>query len=243
MPRGHLLSSRVAACCERTRRTDRRRNLILFLAANLDGTSQLALDQEYAAIESELRMAPNREDFELCSRWAFGVDEMARHLMELQPTIIHFSGHGACSRPTNGGCASNTRDVAMAAPGNAGICLRGEHGEAQVVTAEAMATLIGSCVEAARLVVLNSCHSDAQVDELCAVVDCAIGMPRAIRDDGARSFSVGFYRALGNRRSVGQALEHAIATLKAKQLAYEHRPRVRTRKGVDVHQLVLPSTT
>lgn len=67
------------------------------------------------------------------------------------------------------------------------------------------------------------------------MVDCAIGMPQAIRDDSARSFAVGFYRALGNRRSVGKAMEHAVATIAAKQLAYEHRPRVRTCKGIDVH--------
>src|SRR4051812_22758694 len=182
MRRSHSLSSKIGICRQHLQRTGKARKLILFLAANPDGASQLALDQEYAAIDSELRLAPNREDFELCSRWAVGVDEMARHLMELQPTIIHFSGHGTCRRPTSGGCASNTRGVAMAAPGNAGICLRGEQGEAQVVTAEAMATMIGSCAEAARVVVLNSCHSDAQVDELCAVVDCAIGMPQAIRD-------------------------------------------------------------
>src|SRR5258705_4713363 len=90
MRRGHSLSSEVAGCRQQLQRMGKKRNVILFLAANPDGASQLALDQEYAAIESELRMAPNREDFELCSRWAVGVDEMARHLMELQPTIIHF---------------------------------------------------------------------------------------------------------------------------------------------------------
>lgn len=214
----YSLLSGVGTCPQHTQWMGRRRNVILFLAADSGGAGQLALDQEYAAIESELRMTPNREDFELCSRWAVGVDEMARHLMELQPTIIHFSGHGACSRPTRGDCISNTRDVGVVAPSHGGICLRSEQGGARIVTAEAMASMIGSSAEAARVVVLNSCYSDAQADELCTVVDCVIGMPGPIGDGDARSFAVGFYRALGNRRSVGQALEHAEATLAAKQL-------------------------
>src|SRR5882672_3165768 len=110
MRRGHSLSSKVGIRRQQPRRIGRERNVILFLAANPDGASHLALDQEYAAIESELCMAPNREDFELCSRWAVGVDEMARHLMELEPTIIHFSGHGAGDRLTRGDRASSTRD-------------------------------------------------------------------------------------------------------------------------------------
>jgi hypothetical protein len=41
---------------------------ILFLAANPSNTTALALDQECAAVEHELRIAPHR-DFELASRW------------------------------------------------------------------------------------------------------------------------------------------------------------------------------
>jgi hypothetical protein len=121
-----------------------------------DGASQLALDQESAAIESELRMAPNREDFELCSRWAIGVDEMARHLMELQPTIIHFSGHGIRGRLTHGCSPPSMRDVGVAAPRHGGICLKNEQGGMHVVTAHGLAIMIDSSTASARVVVLNA---------------------------------------------------------------------------------------
>jgi hypothetical protein len=62
-------------------------------------------------------------------------------------------------------------------------------------------------------------------------------MSGPIHDHCARCFAVGFYRALGNRRSVGQALEHAEATLTAKELASQ--PRLRTRTGIDPDRLVL----
>src|SRR4051812_6625667 len=58
------------------RRTRGPRHRILFLAANPSDTSPLALDQECAAIERELRMAAHRDDFELCSKWAVTVDEL-----------------------------------------------------------------------------------------------------------------------------------------------------------------------
>lgn len=64
-------------------------------------------------------------------------------------------------------------------------------------------------------------------------------MAGAIDDDAARSFAVGFYRALGNRRSVGNAVDQAVATLAAKGMPDEVLPRCLTRKGVDAHQVVL----
>lgn len=241
MRRSHSLSPRVGVYRQHLPRTGRKRNVILFLAANPDGANQLALDQEYAAIESELRMSPNREDFELCSRWAVGVDEMARHLMELQPTIIHFSGHGVRGRPTQRCSSLSTRDVGVAASHHGGICVRNEQGGIHVITAHGLARMIDSSTESARVVVLNACYSDAQARELCGVVDCVVGMSGPIQDRDARCFAVGFYRALGNRRSVGEALDHAVATLEAKQLA--NQSRLRTRTGIDPNQLMLTSAT
>lgn len=230
---------RVAVDHPRRRRPRSVRNLILFLAVNADGTSQLALDQECAAIESELRMTPHHEDFEFCSKWSVSVDEMARHLMQLQPSIIHFSGHGACNNLVRGRFSSRVGSFDIPTSADGGICLKHERGGTQIVTARALTMMIRSSVASARLVVLNSSYSDSQAGELCTAVDCVIGMAGAIRDDDACSFAVGFYRALGNRRSVGNALEHAVATLAAKQLANEHLPRLRTRDGVDASQVVL----
>jgi hypothetical protein len=210
----------------RPRRSPMSRNLILFLAANPHDTSPIALDEECAAIERELRMTAHRDDFEFRSKWAVNVDDLGRHLMELSPTIIHFSGHGA-----RGGAGTSR--------GGSGIYLHGEPGGSQLVTGRALAMMIRSAAAAARVVVLNACYSEAQADALRGVVDCVIGMTGAIRDDAARSFAVGFYRALGNRRSVGNAVEHAVATLAAKQLPDEHLPRCRTRAGGDANQLVL----
>jgi hypothetical protein len=217
------------------------KSLILFLAANPLDTSRLALDEECAAVERELRMAPHRDDFEFRSTWAVTVDELARHLMEREPTIIHFSGHGAGGKAAPMSSSEGRRDLVL--PGAhrdvSGIYLQDERAGSHLVTARALAMMIRSAAPAARVLVLNACYSEAQADELCTAIDCVVGMTGAIGDTAARSFAVAFYRALDNRRSVMNAVEHAVATLAAKQLPDEHLPRCRTRAGVDPHRLVL----
>ena len=188
-------------------------------------------------------MSPGRDDFDFRSKWAVNVDEMMRHLNEWQPTIIHFSGHGTHSagisiyvhdhqhqpRPP-------VRDIEAA--GGAGIYLQEEH-RSQYVSEHALAQIIASAAPSARLVVLNACFSDAVAESLRHTVDCVVGIHGEIGDDAARSFAVGFYRALGNRRSIGNAVAQAVATLTAKHFSYARRPVCRTRDGISADQVFL----
>jgi hypothetical protein len=209
--------------------------IILFLAANPVGTSRVDLDKECAAIERELQMAPHGGDFEFRSKWAVDVDEMARHLIELDPVIVHFSGHGGGHDPGPG--SSPSRDVDR--PRETGIYLHDEQHRIQIVPGHAVAKLVETTAPSARVVVLNACYSDGHAKALCEVVDCVVGMSRAIRDDAARSFAVAFYRALGNRRSIGAAFNHGMAILALKHVADETVPRCRTRDGVVANDLML----
>jgi hypothetical protein len=213
---------------------------ILFLAANPSKSSGVALDKECAAIEHELRLTSHRDDFEFRSKWAVTVDEMMRHLGEFEPTIIHFSGHGAA--PDGSGSSAATRDIVPAencTAARSGIYLVGDDGGPQLVTARALTMMIKSAAASARVVVLNACYSDSQAEAVRSVVDCVVGMAGAIHDEAARSFAVGFYRALGNRRSVGNAVDQAVAALAAKGMVDEELPRCLTRNGVDAHQVIL----
>jgi hypothetical protein len=186
-------------------------------------------------------MTLGRDDFDFRSKWAVSVDEMMRHLNEWQPAIVHFSGHGYGSAGIHVRNGQHQpypprRDVEVA--GGAGIYLPDEHGS-QYVSARALAQMIATAAPSTRVVVLNACFSDAVAESLRNVVDCVVGMDGAIGDDAARSFAEGFYRALGNRRSIGNAFAQAVATLAAKQLPDEHLPVCRTRDGVSADQLFL----
>jgi hypothetical protein len=194
------------------------KHMILFVAANPDGTDPLRLGEECAEIQRELKMTPHRDDFQFESRWAVSIDELMRHMMELDPTVMHVSGHGDCS---------------------GGVLLQDEQGRAQPVSARALAMMVEAAARRVRVVVLNACYTTIQADALRAKVDCVVGMTGAIGDVAARAFAIRFYGALGNRRSIGNAVAQGIAALAAKQLPDEALPRCATREGVKADQVFL----
>jgi hypothetical protein len=185
-------------------------------------------------------MTPARHDFDFHSKWAVGVQAMMRHLNELHPSVVHFSGHGGTDAGGSHDHArpGSQRDIEAGDEG--AIYLEDERQQRRRVTERALAQMVASAAPRARVVVLNSCYSDALADALCRVVDCVVGMRGAIGDGAALSFAVAFYRALGNRCSVGNAVDQARATLAAIQLPDEHLPVYRTRNGIDANQLFLP---
>lgn len=195
-----------------------RTNVILFLAANPSGTSPVKLDRECAEIQRELKMTPHRDDFRFESRWAISIDDLISHLTELDPTVIHFSGHGGRG---------------------AGLLLQDGQGEPQLVSGRALAMIVGAAARCARVAVLNACYTADLTAEMRTRIDCIVGMDGAIGDDAARAFAIRFYGALGNRRSIGNAVELGIAALAAKQLPDELLPRCVTRGGIDANQLLL----
>jgi hypothetical protein len=194
------------------------RHVILFLAANPGGTSPLRLGEECAEIQRELKMTPYRDDFHFESRWAVSIDELMRHLTELDPAVIHVSGHGDCS---------------------GGLLLQDEQGQPQPVSGRALAMMVEAAARNVRVVVLNACYTTLQADALRAKVGCVVGMSGAIGDAAARAFAIRFYGALGNRRSIGHAVAQGIATLAAKQLPDEALPRCATRDGIEADQVFL----
>lgn len=212
--------------------------LIAFLAANPLGTPRLLLDEECAAIERELSMTAARDVFAVRSKWTVTVDEMMRHLATLTPAVIHFSGHGRAGTLTDDGEDSRQvhRDIAAAAHG--GIYLEDEHRQPHCVDGRALAQMIASTAPCARIVVLNACYSDALASALCDAVDCVVGMRGAVADTAARSFAIAFYRALGNRNSVANAVRQAAAALAAKHPSSEHLPICRTRDGISAEHLI-----
>lgn len=194
------------------------RHGILFLAANPRASNLLTLTEECAEIQRELQMTRNRDRFRFDSRWAVGVDDLMRHLMDLDPAVVHFSGHG---------CSAE------------GLALQDEHGNPQQVSARALAMMLSATTHQVRVVLLNACYSRVQAEELTAIADCVISMNGPIGDDAARSFAIRFYGALGNGRSVGNAVHHGLAALAAKQLPDARVPHCLSRPGIDPHALVL----
>jgi hypothetical protein len=220
---------------------------ILFLAANPRDTLSLALDQECAEIERELRMTSGRADFVFESRWAVSIDDLMRHLNEHTPAIVHFSGHGGAAGSGRRGPAGALRDVSLPddsppagakpAPSATGIWLQ-DGNSSQFVSDRALAAMLAAASPSTRLVVLNACYTSSVAEALRRHVDCVVGMDGAIADVAARSFAVAFYRALGNRRSIGNAVAQSLATLAAKNQD-DVKPICTTREGLVADKVFL----
>ncbi len=154
---------------------------LLILAANPKGTSRLRLDEEVREIEAGLQRAQKREQFILEQKWAVRPRDIQRAMLNINPQIVHFSGHGT---------------------GEEGLVFEDEIGQAKLVDGEALAGLFELFAEQVECVVLNGCYSKVQAEAIAQYIPYVIGMSQAIGDRAAIEFAVGFYDALGAGRQV-----------------------------------------
>ncbi|HEX7941821.1 MAG TPA: CHAT domain-containing protein, partial [Gemmatimonadaceae bacterium] len=223
------------------RATSTRKHVILFLAANPRGTTQLALDREARAIHLELTRSGHRERFDFVTRWAAEPLDLLRELTELKPTVVHFSGHGG-GRGSEAPGPAGARDVVASAPlptEPPGLYFQDAKGSAQVVSSDAIARTFGVAGASVKLVVLNACYTASIAEALLAHVDCVVGMSGAVHDDAARSFAIGFYNALGGQESVAAAYEHGKAAVCLDGLPHADQPQLLVREGFEATQLIL----
>jgi hypothetical protein len=157
---------------------------VLVLAANPIGTTRLRLDQEVREISTGLQRAKKRELFDLEQRWAVRTRDLRQALLDIEPQVVHFSGHGSST---------------------GGLFLENEVGEYQLVTPEALARLFELFSSHIECVVLNACYSEIQADAIAQHINYVIGMNQAIGDKAAIEFAIGFYDALGAGRDIKDA--------------------------------------
>ena len=185
---------------------------ILFLAANPVTTDALKLTQEVRQIEEQLRASKYRDTIEFTSRWAVRPEDLQRALLDVEPHIVHFSGHGSEDE---------------------GIYLESPEGISAVVDQEALVELLGILKDNIRLVVLNACHTRSLAEAIAIHIDCAIGMRTDVGDQAAIEFSAAFYRAIGSGRSVKVAFDLGRSALKLKKIPEDRTPELYRRSGVD----------
>lgn len=171
---------------------------ILILTADpAQQTQQLRLDEEVREIETAIERSPHRHRFQIITKWAVRPQDIRRALLQHQPQIVHFSGHGSPSGLVLEKLGKRTT---------------------QVVNIQALAHLLQlsrqlnpqlnpqpSPLASVHCVVLNACHSQAQAQAIAPQIPVVIGMNQAIGDAAATQFASGFYDALGAGRSYTQA--------------------------------------
>ena len=183
---------------------------ILLLSANPINTSKLRLDEEVREIQAGLERAKRRYEFEIISKLAVRVDDLRRALLDYEPEIVHFSGHGA---------------------GSEGLALENNSGLMQLVSAEALARLF-KLFPQIECVVLNACYSEVQAEAIHQHIDYVIGMKQAVGDRSAIKFAVGFYDALGAGRSVEVAYKFGVNAIQLEGISEELTPIIRKKSNI-----------
>ncbi|MNY07290.1 CHAT domain protein [compost metagenome] len=165
---------------------------ILFLGASPIDEVKLRIDEEVREIETGLKLAKLRDQFDLKSEWAITTQTLQQAILDETPTIVHFSGHG---------------DVD-------GIAVEDKLGNSKLVDNDAISSLFELFSADIHCVILNSCYSESQAIEISKHIPYVIGMKSSIGDKTAIAFSLGFYTALGAGKDIEFAYKMGIVAIK-----------------------------
>ncbi|MCF3605449.1 CHAT domain-containing protein [Planktothrix agardhii 1033] len=160
---------------------------ILILAANPTNTSRLRLEEEIREIDEGLRRANQRHQYKLEQKLAVRSRDFYRAILDYQPQIVHFCGHGA---------------------GQDGIVLEDDTGKMVLLETKTLASMFKLFAKkGVECVILNACYSEVQAEAISQYVDYVLGMKKAVGDKAAVAFSVAFYDALAAGYEVEEAYE------------------------------------
>lgn len=169
-PRGH-------AC------RDEKISRVLFMSAQPKETRELRLGEEARQIRQALTRTGRR--IEMIETSALRARDLSWYLLDYDPDILHFSGHGYQ------GAILVERDDRTDWP------LEGSH----------LAKLFGIFKNRLRCVVLNSCFSGLQADPIAHTVGAVIARKEAVPDEPAIIFAEHLYEGLGFGRTLRESFE------------------------------------
>ncbi|CFW99561.1 protein of unknown function [Candidatus Filomicrobium marinum] len=158
---------------------------VLVLNATPDDQGRIRADKEAALLEERLEMvkAPRRH-LKVVQRFAVRLDQIQKELLNHEPKILHFSGHG-----------------------DTGVLLFEDHnGSTTELNGDVLADILHTYGNL-ECVVLHACFTE-QVAQACAKhVKVVIGSIDSIDDATAPKFTYAFYQALAHGRSYNNAFE------------------------------------
>ena len=191
---------------------------VLFLASNPIDTQSLRLDAEARAIQEMIRKADYRDTIRFETRWAVRTSDLLQAINEVDPDIIHFSGHGAPDGE---------------------LAFENVNGECKLVTKEAITQTIATLSDKVRLIFFNACFSAIQAEHVVQHVDAAIGMNTSIGDDAARVFASQFYSSIGFGKNLKTAFNQAKAALMLEGIPEDTTPELYVRDSLLAEDMVL----
>lgn len=190
---------------------------VLFLTGEPEGTARLKLGHEVREIQEQVRKSKHRDAIDFQYRPATRYTDMMQHLNDIEPDVIHFSGHGA----------------------NSGIALHSENDQVRLMTNDELGRVLGVAPKPLKLVVFNSCNSEEQARVAAGYAAAAIGMQQSIEDEVARVFAGQLYNSLGFGRSLSLAMRQAELFLEMRLNRTSGEPTLVLGDGVDADELII----
>lgn len=178
---------------------------ILLLAADPSDAARLRLGQEVRDIRERLQLSKHREKFLLETRESVRSGDITQAILDVEPQIVHFSGHGISTGE---------------------LCFENTSGKSQPVMPNALKSLFELVSEQVDCVILNACYSKIQAEAIAEHIAFVIGMKQAIGDKAAIAFSVGFYKALGGGRSFQDAYKFACVEIQLQGISENLTPNL-----------------
>ncbi|MEF3309394.1 CHAT domain-containing protein [Paenibacillus sp. GYB004] len=191
---------------------------VLFMASNPLDQGSLRLDEEAREIREMIRKSEHRDSVSFETRWAVRTNDVLQAINELNPAVIHFSGHG-----------SEEDELVFQTP----------DGRTKLVSREAIVQVMMSAGDHIRLVYFNTCFSYGQAQAVVEHVDAAIGMNTSIGDDAARVFAAQFYSSISFGLSIQKAFHQAKAALMLEGIPEEDTPELYVRDGLDADEIII----
>jgi hypothetical protein len=174
-----------------------RTDTILYLAASPTDMTPLRSDKEMKQVREQVQLGRYRDRFQLEFRPAVGLKDVGQALVDCNPRIVHFSGHG---KP----------DGSLYVEDDVGLRIE--------ITSEGLADLFGLHASTVECIIVNACHSMALAEAMAKYFGYVIGMRSAIGDAAAVTFSIGFYQGLAGGADVPAAFDRGCAFLRAQPL-------------------------
>lgn len=193
---------------------------VLFLASNPIGTDLLKLDTEARSIQEMIRKSEHRDSLLFKTHWGVRPSDILQGINELNPAIIHFSGHGS-------------------EDGN--LILENPDGIAKFVVKEAITEAIITSSDDIKLIFFNTCFSAEQASNVVNHINLAIGMVTSIGDEAACIFAAQFYSSIGFGLSVAKAFNQAKSALMLEGIEEENTPKLYAKDGINPDKIFLVS--
>lgn len=178
---------------------------MLFLASDPSDIARLRVGQELREIQEKLQLSKFRDQFSMHTRFSVRPADLVQALLDTEPQIVHFSGHGASSGV---------------------LAFENQMGKAHPIHPDALAALFEQFSGRIQCVVLNACYSAVQARSIANYIPYVVGMSQQISDQASLAFTAGFYQALAAGRSIEDAFQLGCVQMRLENIPEHLTPQL-----------------